>query len=146
MDSEIKAWVDACLEGLGERVDKVMKTLGPKETSTLSGVSKSYLYKLIGNKSVPTIDKTLAIAKAGNVNLEWLATGEGMADIGKSFTLETACDLLKELIDTAKKEGIDIDMNKIPSLLSAAESARHATEDDAMFHTMLKNMLELSKV
>lgn len=42
-----------------------------------AGVSDSALHKWLNRKSMPTLDNLAAIASAGNVNVGWLASGEG---------------------------------------------------------------------
>lgn len=44
-----------------------------KKCGCTEGVLRSYL----AGKSLPGLDKLVSIAKAGNVSVEWLATGEG---------------------------------------------------------------------
>lgn len=42
-----------------------------------SGVSQGALRKYLDGQSLPGLDNLLAIARTGNVHVEWLATGEG---------------------------------------------------------------------
>lgn len=58
--------------------ERIAETIGENVSafSRASGVGESLLRQYISG-SKPGLDKAAAIAKAGNVNLLWLATGEG---------------------------------------------------------------------
>lgn len=43
----------------------------------MAGISESQLHRYVAEQSQPTVDPLIAIARAGGVSVEWLATGEG---------------------------------------------------------------------
>lgn len=68
---------DAESDAFKDRIDSLV---GPKQTRAFArkaGISESVLRQYIKGESQPTLDKLLAIARTANVNLLWLATGEG---------------------------------------------------------------------
>lgn len=63
---------------LGDRVKLLIQKVGSAEKlSRLSGMSARVIGQYAAGSSEPTIGKVLSLAKAANVNVLWLATGEG---------------------------------------------------------------------
>lgn len=58
-----------------ERLEKAMGRMTNVELARLCGISETAVRTYLKGKSLPTIDKAAAIAKACNVDLTWLITG-----------------------------------------------------------------------
>mgnify|MGYP002139121465 CR=1 FL=1 len=68
----------AGMDTLSDRLDELRGSLSYKAFAELVGMSESGMRKYFPPfNSLPTIDKALRIARTCNVNLEWLATGQG---------------------------------------------------------------------
>jgi len=64
------------VQSLGERISYVATHLGGRATLAKAvDISESQLYRYISGESTPRIETAVAIARAGSVGLEWLATG-----------------------------------------------------------------------
>lgn len=60
--------------------DRLKKAIGKEPRRAFAfraGISPSAVRQYLSGKSVPTLDKLISVTKAANVNLLWLATGEG---------------------------------------------------------------------
>ena len=65
-------------DGIGTRISVIADMVGgKKKLASLSDVSEVQIHRYINETSQPTILPFIRIAKAGGVNIEWLATGEG---------------------------------------------------------------------
>ena len=77
MNDDDKFDLEQALEGLGERITKVAELVGGKKRLAQAiRISESQLYRYIAGDSQPTIEPLAAIAKSGNVDLNWLVLGE----------------------------------------------------------------------
>jgi transcriptional regulator with XRE-family HTH domain len=66
------------LSGLGARIAKIADLVGGKKNlASEIGISESQLYRYISGDSQPTVEPLAAIAKCGNVSLDWLVLGNG---------------------------------------------------------------------
>lgn len=61
-----------------ERLKHVITALGTtgREFSTRAGIGYSTVHNYLHGASSPTLDNLVLLAKAGNVSIEWLATGQ----------------------------------------------------------------------
>lgn len=61
-----------------ERLKHVIAVLGTtgREFSTRAGIGYSTVHNYLHGSSSPTLDNLVLLAKAGNVSIEWLATGQ----------------------------------------------------------------------
>jgi phage repressor protein C with HTH and peptisase S24 domain len=61
-----------------ERLKHVIAALGTtgREFSTRAGIGYSTVHNYLHGSSSPTLDNLVLLAKAGNVSIEWLATGQ----------------------------------------------------------------------
>ena len=76
-DGEV-SFLTAGMDTLSDRLDELRGSLSYKAFAELVGMSESGMRKYFPPfNSLPTIDKALRIARTFNVNLEWLATGQG---------------------------------------------------------------------
>lgn len=69
---------------------RVREAIGSKSKTALAktvNVSRSALYEWAEGKSRPSLQKTVALAKAAGVSVEWLATGEGAMEKGAEAAL-----------------------------------------------------------
>lgn len=74
---EIEATTDA-FTGFGERIGQIAEKVGgTRVLAEKTGISPSQLYRYIAEKSQPTLDPLAAIARVGNVTVQWLVTGYG---------------------------------------------------------------------
>jgi phage repressor protein C with HTH and peptisase S24 domain len=68
----------ASVSRAGDRIGEVADAVGGNSAlARLCGVSESVVRKWRAGESEPTLSNLVAIARAGRVNVEWLATGEG---------------------------------------------------------------------
>ena len=66
------------LSGLGSRIAKIADLVGGKKNLAHTiGISESQLYRYISGDSQPTVEPLAAIAKCGEVHLDWLVLGDG---------------------------------------------------------------------
>ncbi|MBF0154541.1 MAG: helix-turn-helix transcriptional regulator [Magnetococcales bacterium] len=67
-------------ERIGRFPNRMKQAIGSEKTRSFgrrSGLSETVIRKYLGGVTFPSLDRLDAIAKAANVNLLWLATGEG---------------------------------------------------------------------
>jgi len=65
-------------ETLGERIAYIQKKAGgAKLLQDAAGISQSTLSRLINNRTSPTVEVLVSLARCGGVSLSWAATGEG---------------------------------------------------------------------
>lgn len=63
---------------LGTRISELSKLVGGKKNlAQMAGMSESQLYRCINGSSSPTVEPLVAIARAADASINWLATGEG---------------------------------------------------------------------
>lgn len=63
---------------LGERIAKVADIVGGKRAlAEKANVKESQLYRYIKGINIPSVHVVVEIAEAGDVDVSWLATGEG---------------------------------------------------------------------
>lgn len=60
-----------------DRLQKLLQGESARSFALRAGISASAVLQHLSGKSLPNLDTFLATAKTGNVNLVWLATGEG---------------------------------------------------------------------
>lgn len=70
-----------------------------------AGMSPSLIGKYLSGKTDPTRKKLIALAKAAGVNVQWLATGEGLMRNGewKQFSI-SKIELITDILEDYKKE------------------------------------------
>jgi transcriptional regulator with XRE-family HTH domain len=82
MDSQDKLDLTQALHGLGDRISKIADIMGGKKNLAKAiGISESQLYRYIAGDSQPTVEPLAAIARCGQVHLDWLVLGEGPTGI-----------------------------------------------------------------
>lgn len=66
------------IKEFSERLKHVITSLGTtgREFATRAGIGYSTLHNYLHAVSSPTLDNLVLLAKAGNVSVEWLATGQ----------------------------------------------------------------------
>lgn len=66
------------IKEFSERLKHVITVLGTtgREFSTRAGIGYSTVHNYLHAASSPTLDNLVLLAKAGNVSVEWLATGQ----------------------------------------------------------------------
>lgn len=78
MTSDANQDLASALSKLGERISKIADLAGGKKALARAiGISESQLYRYIAGDSQPTVEPLAAIARCGNVHLDWLVLGEG---------------------------------------------------------------------
>lgn len=93
---------------LGRRLKQVADSIGTqKDAATLAGVSVSQFARYIKGESEPSFLTIISLCKRANVNVLWLATGEGQ--MHASGARETAGDHISTL-DTDLLEAIIRDL------------------------------------
>lgn len=66
------------IKDIGTRINEVSAIIGgKKEVAKVAGLSESQLHRIVAGDSQPKLEPIVAIARAANISLEWLATGEG---------------------------------------------------------------------
>jgi phage repressor protein C with HTH and peptisase S24 domain len=66
------------IEKFANRVRELAASVGgPKRLSECSGLSRAVIGKYLSGKSEPSRDRLIRLARAGNVSIGWLASGEG---------------------------------------------------------------------
>ncbi|MCK9293872.1 MAG: helix-turn-helix domain containing protein [Desulfobulbaceae bacterium] len=71
--------------GIGKRIAEIIGNNKKKEFSDAIGVDRGTLYRWIKEESLPDLRQMQDICKAHNVDLAWLATGEGSKDNTDQF-------------------------------------------------------------
>lgn len=66
------------ITGFGERIGLIAEKVGgTRVLAEKTGISPSQLYRYIAEKSQPTLEPLMAVARVGNVTVQWLVTGAG---------------------------------------------------------------------
>ncbi|WP_354624873.1 S24 family peptidase [Psychromonas sp. MME2] len=68
------------LECFQSRLNKIIGTNSARSLALKAGVSPTALRKYIDGESTPNLERLIAIANAGGVSVQWLATGEEVAE------------------------------------------------------------------
>lgn len=80
------------IDTISDRLEELRGDLSYKAFGESVGISESGMRKYFPPYlSMPTLDKALRIARTYNVNLEWLATGEGPKHPGEPSTATAPC-------------------------------------------------------
>ncbi len=86
MNTQEKQDLLQALAGLGDRISKIADLVGGKKNLARAiGISESQLYRYIGGDSQPTVEPLAAIARSGQVHLDWLVLGEGPTGISSEI-------------------------------------------------------------
>ncbi len=66
------------IKDFSERLKHVIRSLGTtgREFASRAGIGYSTVHNYLHGSSSPTLDNLVLLAKAGNVSIEWLATGQ----------------------------------------------------------------------
>jgi phage repressor protein C with HTH and peptisase S24 domain len=65
---------------------------GPSELARRSGLSRRVIDKYRSGESDPSRERLAALARAGNISVAWLVTGEGPLRVGQSMSDTTSDD------------------------------------------------------
>lgn len=68
---------DAENDGFKERLKEAIPDKSARAFALRAGLSPSGVRQYLNGENLPTLDKLRALSKTANVNLLWLATGEG---------------------------------------------------------------------
>lgn len=68
---------DAGNNAYKDRLQEVLGDESARSFAARAGISPTAILQHLNGRSLPNLDTFLATAKTGNVNLVWLATGEG---------------------------------------------------------------------
>lgn len=68
---------DFDIESFRLRLAEIIGSESKRSFASRCNLSDAAILKYLGGQSVPSIDRAMSIAKAGGVNLLWLAAGEG---------------------------------------------------------------------
>ena len=80
-------------QNLGTRIRTVANLVGGKRAlSDQAGLRESHIYRYIKGENIPAVNVVVDIAHAGDVNLDWLATGNGLMQKNKSRLSESGID------------------------------------------------------
>ncbi len=104
------------LAGLGDRISKIADLVGGKKNLARSiGISESQLYRYIAGDSQPTVEPLAAIAKCGNVHLDWLVLGEGPTGISAEINdLKGIYSTKQEYISIPEYKEEDVELENKP--------------------------------
>jgi transcriptional regulator with XRE-family HTH domain len=70
---------------LGERIRHLLDLFGSRpEAAAIAGVTPEHLASYIGGRAKPPFELLARLARAKDISLEWLATGEGRAALGEA--------------------------------------------------------------
>jgi transcriptional regulator with XRE-family HTH domain len=91
------------MKQFSDRLKKVISTESVNAFAEKSGITEGSLRKYLSGSSLPGLDKLVAISDTVQVNIQWLATGEGPMWKGETVRIELLAILI-ELHDDLKKE------------------------------------------
>ena len=74
----------------------------------MAGLSESQLHRIVAGESQPKLEPIVAIARAANISLDWLATGEGPMRSGEIN--ESAADYNVEMEEFALIPGYNVEV------------------------------------
>lgn len=76
--------VSTSTEGLETRIKEASARIGDrKKVANLMGISEAQLYRYLKGEGAPSVSSLVALAKAADVSIDWLATGKGgQGDVG----------------------------------------------------------------
>jgi len=104
------------------RIKKIIKLAGTAEKlANSAGVSPSLIGKYLSGKSDPTRKKLIALAEAAGVNVQWLATGEGLMGrnaIKHEFSLSPLTLIIEVLDDYEIELGKKLTTSERANLIS----------------------------
>jgi len=93
------------LDAFRERVRTAMAGESEAKFAKRAGIGQSTLNGILNGRTAPSLDVSIAIAIAGKVRLEWLATGSDEQSpaliMPDRATLEDAIRLMEEVLETA---------------------------------------------
>jgi phage repressor protein C with HTH and peptisase S24 domain len=72
-------------EGFRTRLNRLLQQIGSvAELARTVGVSDNAIYKWLSGRGQPTVANLMALAKAGHVSVEWLATGHEVSSVNRA--------------------------------------------------------------
>jgi transcriptional regulator with XRE-family HTH domain len=99
-------------------IDRLQAAIGDGSARSFAqkaGLSPSALRSYLSGASDPTRKVLIAIASAGNVNVEWLATGVGSMHTAIASTVDSdlLLNLMKGYAQVAKSQGMSIEPDQM---------------------------------
>ena len=74
-------------DGIGTRISEISSLIGGKrELAKAANLSESQLHRIVAGESQVKLEPIVAMARAANVSISWLATGEGSMRLGDQTT------------------------------------------------------------
>ncbi|MCR3902623.1 helix-turn-helix domain-containing protein [Aeromonas hydrophila] len=105
-----------------ERLKSIVPTGSGRDFAKRAGIGYSTMHNYLQAVSSPTLENLVLLAKAGNVSVEWLATGEEF----KGATLAVAQDAgngrILKIPFLDKSEFLFLDLEAFPTLQDKADS------------------------
>ena len=89
------------------------------EFAKKSGITESLIRNYLLGKSLPGLDKLVAIAKTANIEINWLATGVGEIKRGGNRAAAVDVDLLEAVI-----EAVESYLDQVKGVLKPAKKAQ----------------------
>src|ERR1035438_2564143 len=122
-------------KAFGERILKIIHKVGnAQKLAKLTGMSGRAIGQYTTGSTDPTRKRLLALAKAGNVSVEWLATGIGPEQSATgTFYRELLVQTVSVLEGSLKKRGLELDPNrrgKVTAKLFENLLNKNASPDD----------------
>jgi len=135
--------------GIGTRISEISRRAGgKKKLAAKAHVSESHLYRYISGESEPTASRLVALARAADVSIAWLATGEGEAfPAAQTATAAVDLDRLEEVVAKTRAKFKERGINLTPQ--SEAKVIRmiyefYTRQGVPMDEASLENVIELA--
>jgi len=112
-----------CIKGFPQRLKKVIGGQSIRAFALAAGLSEGTLRKYLRNETYPTLDRLVGIVEAGQVCLQWLATGRGpMRAQDRAAAASPGTD------DDTKLQGLVETLEATLGQVSASDSATRASD------------------
>lgn len=105
---------------LGKRIAQVADKIGGKrKLAQKSGVKEPQIYRYISGVNLPTVNVLFSLAKAGDVSLDWLISGEEKNLAGSERTEDFGLlhYVIKRTHDIIRESGMKLSSSQIAILL-----------------------------
>ncbi|CUB06653.1 XRE family transcriptional regulator [Marinomonas fungiae] len=141
--SETSHLDDSRCDQFKDRINMLSERLGgSSQLARLSGVSESVVRKWKAGSSEPTLSRLKAIAEAGGVSVQWLATGEESQSTAGLRSFSGSC--LEAVNQSFKQAGLHIDARWHEMVANIAEKRGLDSQDLDDIASLVQSEAEIS--
>lgn len=116
-----------------ERLKSIVPTGSGRDFAKRAGIGYSTVHNYLQGVSSPTLENLVSLSRAGNVSVEWLATGEEFRGAALAVDRDAESDRILKIPFFNKSEFLFLDLEAFPTLQeNAGRLAALLVDSDVM--------------